>query len=93
MVDISCVFLSSGEKGEQVLSGTHAASGRHVSTWVHAVYSCESQLVGGSLPILALLPILVSGPVSSFLTTLTILWKSLTLPNSSRDSFSHLYLA
>jgi hypothetical protein len=30
-----------------VLSGAHAASGRHVSTWVHAVFRWESQLIGG----------------------------------------------
>ena len=53
MVNISCVVLSSWEKGERVLSGTHAASGRHVSIGAHAIYSWESQLVGGSLPILA----------------------------------------
>jgi hypothetical protein len=38
-----------------VLSGAHAASGRHVSTWVHAVFRWESQLVGGSLTILTIL--------------------------------------
>jgi hypothetical protein len=41
------VVLSSWER-ERVLSGTHVASGRHVSTWAHAVYSWEIQLVGGS---------------------------------------------
>jgi hypothetical protein len=46
-VDMMGVVLSSWER-ERVLSGTHAASGRHVSTWVHAVYSGENHLVGGS---------------------------------------------
>jgi hypothetical protein len=80
MVDIIRFVLSSWEKGERVLSGTHVALGIHVSTWAHVVYIWEGQLIGGSLPSLVLLPILVSGPVLTFLMALTILWKFVTFP-------------
>jgi hypothetical protein len=37
---------------ERMLSGVHAAPGRQVSTWAHAVKAEESARVGGSLAIL-----------------------------------------
>jgi hypothetical protein len=44
-LDIIRVVLSSWER-ERVLSGAHAASGGHVSTWVHAVIAGKFKSLG-----------------------------------------------
>jgi hypothetical protein len=64
-----------------VLSGAHAASGRQVSTWAHAVIAGKSISLGGSLSTLMSLPMLV------FLTTLTILESQPSFP--IHQGFTH----
>jgi hypothetical protein len=54
------VVLSSWER-ERVRSGMHAAAGRQVSTWVHAVIAGKASLLGGSLPIQGCSPSLRRG--------------------------------
>jgi hypothetical protein len=91
------VVLSSWER-ERVLSGTHAASGRHVSTWAHAVIAGKASSLG--VPSHSCCSPSLRLDQSSFLTTLMILWKSVTLPDSPgihalnhSPSSSPLYLA
>ena len=99
MVDLNRVVLSSWEKWNECsvelmrLQEDMCQLGR-----MHFIAE-EASSLGGSLPTLEFLPILASGPFSSFLMTLTFLWKSVTFSidqgfthRSSSPSSSPMYL-
>jgi hypothetical protein len=69
-----------------MLSGTHAAAGRQVSTWAHAVIAGKANTVGGFVPFFH--P--QSEPETSMIDLCIVSWSRTLKPVGKTDRLIHV---